>query len=103
MGKIQNIAREAPCTLALALPIIAGFLGQMLMGVADAVMVGWVGVTQLAACAFANNVLSVPMVFGFGILSAVSVSASHSHGSNRPRLAGESLRGGLLQASAEAC
>jgi MATE family multidrug resistance protein len=96
MGKIQNIAREAPRTFALALPIIAGFLGQMLMGVADAVMVGWVGVTQLAACAFANNVLSVPMVFGFGILSAVSVSASHSHGSNRPRLAGESLRGGLL-------
>ena len=47
-------------TLALAAPIIAGFVGQMLMGWADTIMVGKVGVIPLAACAFANTVLAVP-------------------------------------------
>ena len=83
-------------TLALACPIVAGFLGQMLMGLVDSVMVGRVGVLPLAACAFANTVLSVPLVFGFGLLSSVSVRASHAFGSGNPRLAGESLRGGVL-------
>ena len=56
-------------TLALAAPIIAGFVGQMLMGWADTIMVGKVGVIPLAACAFANTVLAVPLVFGFAVLS----------------------------------
>jgi MATE family multidrug resistance protein len=93
---LQQILRENRRTLGLALPIIAGFIGQMLMGVADTIMVGWVGVTPLAACAFANTILSVPMVFGFGILSSVSVSASHAHGAGKPADAGEALRGGML-------
>ena len=33
-------------TLALAAPIIAGFVGQMLMGWADTIMVGKVGVIR---------------------------------------------------------
>ena len=83
-------------TLALAVPIVAGFLGQMLMGLVDTAMVGRVGVLPLAACAFGNTILSVPLVFGFGLLSSVSVRASHAFGSGNPRLAGESLRGGAL-------
>ena len=83
-------------TLALAVPIVAGFLGQMLMGLVDTVMVGWIGVLPLAACAFANTILSVPLICGFGLLSSVSVRASHAFGSGTPHLAGESLRGGIF-------
>jgi MATE family multidrug resistance protein len=93
---ISNHRGENRKTLALAFPIVAGFLGQMLMGLVDTVMVGWVGVLPLAACAFANTILSVPLVFGFGLLSSVSVRASHAFGSGNPELAGESLRGGIL-------
>ena len=93
---LQQILRENRRTFGLALPIIAGFVGQMLMGVVDTIMVGWVGVTPLAACAFANTILSVPMVFGFGILSSVSVCASHAHGAGKPADAGEALRGGMV-------
>ena len=85
-------------TLALATPIIAGFVGQMLMGWADTIMVGKVGVVPLAACAFANTVLAVPLVFGFAVLSAVSVRASLAFGASRARMSGEALRGGLLVA-----
>jgi multidrug resistance protein, MATE family len=86
-------------TAALALPIVAGFLGQMLMGVVDTVMLGRVGVVELAACAFANTVLSVPLVFGFGLLAAVSIEASHAYGAGRLSGAGEALRGGLVLAA----
>ena len=92
----ESVLRENRHTLTLALPIIAGFVGQMLMGIADSVMVGHVGVIPLAACAFANTVLSVPLVFGFGLLASVSVSASQAYGAGRLHLAGESLRGGIF-------
>ena len=94
----KALLRENRRTLFLALPIVAGLVGQMLMGIADTVMLGHVGVVPLAASAFANTVLMVPMVFGFGLLSAVSVSASHAHGARSSHLSGESLRGGILLA-----
>ncbi len=77
---LPAILTENRKTLALAAPIIAGHLGQMLMGWADTLMVGRLGVTSLAACAFANTVLAVALVFGFGIMSSVSVRASQAFG-----------------------
>lgn len=67
--------------MRLAIPISAGYVGQMLMGVADTIMVGHVSTLALAACAFANNVLVVAAVAGFGVLTAVSVRVSHAYGS----------------------
>ena len=80
---LPAIFSENRKTLALAAPIIAGQVGQMLMGWADTLMVGRVGVTALAACAFANTVLAVALVFGFGIMSSVSVRASQAFGGGR--------------------
>ena len=96
---VRSLLSENRRTLSLAVPIVSGHLGQMLMGWVDAVLVGRVGVVPLGACGFANTLLSVPMVFGFGVLSAVSVLASHSDGGGRPREAGESVRGGLVVAA----
>ena len=92
---LQELHRENRHTLALAFPIVAGLVGQMLMGLADTLMVGHVGTVPLAACGFANTLLSVPLVFGFGVLAGVSVNASHAFGSGKSHVAGESLRGGL--------
>lgn len=90
-----SLRRENRRTLALALPIVGGLVGQMLMGLTDTLMVGRIGTTPLAACGFANTLLSIPLVFGFGMLAGVSVNASHAFGAGKPHLAGESLRGGL--------
>lgn len=92
---VRSLLAENRRTLLLAIPIISGHVGQMLMGWVDAVMVGRVGVVALGACGFANTLLSVPLVFGFGVLSAVSVCAAHSHGGGRAAEAGESVRGGF--------
>jgi MATE family multidrug resistance protein len=88
--------REAKITLALAIPMMAGQLSQMLMGLIDAAMVGRVGVVPLAAAAFANSVLGVPMLIAIGLLTAVSVQVSQAHGGGRREEIGEVLRHGLV-------
>ena len=98
MSLLAQSLSENRRTLSLASPIIAGYVGQMLMGWADTIMVGQVGVIPLAACAFANNLLAVPLVFGFAVLSSVSVRASHAFGGGGARMAGEALRAGLVVA-----
>ena len=91
---LPAIFTENRKTLALAAPIIAGHLGQMLMGWADTLMVGRVGIAALAACAFANTILAVALVFGFGIMSSVSVRASQAFGAGRGT--GKVYRAGIL-------
>ena len=55
---------DAKPTLAFAVPMIMGQLGQMLMPLIDAAMVGHLGVTPLAAVAFGNLVVWIPMIAG---------------------------------------
>lgn len=93
---MKSLLSENRRTAALALPIIAGHVGQMLMGWVDTVMVGWLGVVPLAACGFANTLLSVPLLFGFGLLSAVSIHASHAHGAGETERSAGSVRGGFV-------
>lgn len=96
MSLLSQSLSENRRTLALASPIMAGHLAQMLIGLTDTLMVGHVGVIPLAASALANTILAVPIVFGFGLLSAVSVKASHAHGAGHRTLAAEVLRSGLV-------
>jgi len=92
----QHAWRELPTTLRLSAPIMAGFLGQMLMGLADSIMVGRVGVIPLAACAFGNTISMVFFVFGFGLMSSVSVCASQVFGAGRHKQVGEVLAAGAI-------
>jgi MATE family multidrug resistance protein len=95
MASLHQLTREARGTLTLAVPIMAGQLSQMLMGVADSVMVGRVGVVPLAASSFANSLLSVPFLFGIGLLQCISVRAAEAHGAGDRQTTGEVLRHGL--------
>lgn len=82
-------------TLVLAGPIVAGQVGQTLMGLADSVMIGRVGVVPLAASAFAGALFHAVMVPGLGVLSPVSVLAARALGAGSPADAGEHVRHGL--------
>jgi MATE family multidrug resistance protein len=95
MAPLHQLIREAKSTLALAVPIMAGQLSQMLMGVADGVMVGRVGVVPLAASSFSNSLTAVPFLFGLGLLQCISVRAAEAHGAGDRRETGEVLRHGL--------
>lgn len=96
----MNLFHESRLTLRLALPLMIGQLSQMLMGVVDTLMVGHLGVTQLAALTFANSLFHIPFVFGIGLLSGVSVFTSNSRGANDAASARGSCRHGLYLATA---
>jgi MATE family multidrug resistance protein len=87
---------ESRTTLRLALPLIIGQLGQMLISLSDTLMLGWLGVTELAACSFANTLIYLPMMFGIGMSMAVSIRVSHARGANDPAAARAALRHGLF-------
>ncbi len=91
---------EAKATLLLALPLIVGQLGQMLMGVADTVMIGHVGVVPLAASTFANTLLMVPFLFGVGLLTSISIRVSQGRGGKRHDEVKHALRHGTWLAFA---
>lgn len=90
------VRREVGLTVALAIPMIAGQVGQMMMGLADTLLVGRLGVTALAAAAFANSVMNVLLVLGIGLTAAVGVLASQAHGAGKAHEAGEVTRHGIF-------
>jgi len=94
------LLREGRATLVLAVPLIAGQVSQMLVTLADTVMIGRLGVVPLAAATFANSVLYLPMMFGIGMTIAVSIRVSQARGAGEPKKPREALRNGLLLAFA---
>ncbi len=96
----MSLVHESRLTLRLAFPLMIGQLSQMLLGVADTVMVGHLGVIELAALTFANSLFHIPFVFGIGLLTGVSVMSSNSRGADDPAGARGSCRHGLYLALA---
>jgi len=56
----------------LAYPLMISQLGQVLVGVADSLMVGRLGAEHLAAASLANVIFYVIMVFGLGVSYAIT-------------------------------
>ena len=80
--------QELRPTLALAFPIMLGQIGQMLMGIADSMMLGRVGTVELAASAFVNAVFTLVLIGCIGLLQPGSVLVAREHGAGRPELCG---------------
>lgn len=93
---MRRWTREVKPVMRLALPIMGGMISQMLVGLSDTIMVGWVGVVPLAASSFVNNLVNLPFIFGMGLLSSIAVLASHAFGARQSVQVGELLRGGLV-------
>lgn len=68
----------------------------MLMGLADTIMVGRVGVVPLAAASLVSAIAHLPLVFGMGLLSCIAVLTAQAYGAKQPAEAGEVLRHGLV-------
>lgn len=67
-------------TFTLALPIIMGQLGIVLMGVADTLMVGRLGKDALAAVNQANSIFFMVSSVTFGVMFAISSRVSIQYG-----------------------
>lgn len=95
--KVKNPTfwQEGRTTLRLAVPLVFGQLAQMLMGVVDTVMIGRVGTVELAAAAFANSLLMVPLVFGVGLLSSVAMQTAQAGGAGDTETGRSTLQNGV--------
>ncbi|WP_462252909.1 MATE family efflux transporter [Ekhidna sp.] len=58
--------------IVLALPVIIGQLGHIMVSVADSLMVGRLGVVPLAAATFAGTFYYVLMLFGIGVSYSIT-------------------------------
>jgi len=87
--------RAALPTLSLAVPIMAGQISQMLVGLVDSAMVGHVSTLALASSALALNVSNIPLVFGFGAMSGLSVRVAQAQGAKDDALSAKLLRHGV--------
>ncbi len=70
---IPQLTRKAHARaiLVLGLPLIGSHLAQMLLHVSDMVMLGWYGVTALAAAVIATSSFFVIFILGAGFAQAV--------------------------------
>ncbi len=64
----------------LALPVMLSQAGQMIVVIADNLMVGQLGAIQLAAVALANNIFVVGMMFGIGLVTGLTPLAGKAYG-----------------------
>src|SRR5687767_11889160 len=62
LAQVRRISREIKPTMVLAFPIMAGMVSHTLVGLADTLMVGRVGVVPLAASAFVMALTHIPLV-----------------------------------------
>ncbi|MFP6858098.1 MAG: MATE family efflux transporter [Roseibacillus sp.] len=96
MQFFDQVTREARATVILALPLVIGQVSQMLIYLADTLMIGRLGTMPLAAATFANNVVHLPFMFGIGMSIAVSVRVAQARGAEEPEAARAALRHGLF-------
>ena len=88
--------KELKKTIALAVPIVIGQIGQVGFGIMDNIMVGRLGKVELAAAGFANMVTAVPMLFLIGVATAISVMVAQAFGSERNEDTGPYMLAGMF-------
>lgn len=80
--KIASYKSHFAETISLAMPIVIGQLGQVMMGVLDTAMIGVLGHVPVSAAGLANSIIILIVVLGMGILSAVPSLVAAAKGQN---------------------
>lgn len=91
--------QSAICPLVLlAVPMLIGQAGQVVLQITDTVMVGRLGAVSLAGAALAGNFVMFAMYFAYGSLGAVSPRIAQAWGARDLEGSGDCARAGLLLA-----
>lgn len=93
MPFIKTYTAHFKATMQLAWPIMLGQLGQVMMGIVDALMVGNVGEKYLAAANASNAVFFLVTIFGIGVSTAVAPLVSMAVAEKNEAKTGGILRG----------
>lgn len=82
-------------TALLGLPLIGAQLAQMSINVTDTVMMGWLGVAELAAGTLAAQTFFIFLIFGLGFAAAILPLVSGALGRGDERAVRRSARMGI--------
>ena len=78
---------QAERLLNIALPVMLSYLGHVLVGTADSMMVGQLGKVPLAAVALGNSIVVLPLMFGLGLSYGLTPLVAAADGrNNRQRI-----------------
>ncbi|MGD9928851.1 MAG: MATE family efflux transporter [Mangrovibacterium sp.] len=82
--------------LNLAFPVILSQVGQVTVSLADNMMVGHAGTTELAAASFSNSIFHIGMLFGLGVTMGVTPLVGKVFSQKNDRQVGEYLKNGFF-------
>ncbi|MEM9051951.1 MAG: MATE family efflux transporter [Bacteroidota bacterium] len=91
----MTTAEHYRTNLRIALPVMIGQLGHIMVSVADSIMVGQLGTFPLAAVAFGNSIYVIFMVFGIGVTYGITPLVAQAVGKNHTQLQSTLLRHAL--------
>lgn len=83
-------------TFYLAYPVMLSQLGQVLVGVADSMMVGRLGAEPLAAASLGNSIFFVVLMFGIGVSMAITPLVAMADGEKRKKRISRLFQHGFL-------
>ncbi|AVG76781.1 MATE family efflux transporter [Pantoea ananatis] len=92
---MQKYLTEARQLLALAIPVILAQVAQTAMGFVDTMMAGAVSATDMAAVAVGTSIWLPAILFGHGVLLALTPTIAQLNGSGRRERIAEQLRQGF--------
>jgi MATE family multidrug resistance protein len=92
---VSPLRAEVRKMLALGLPVAGTQVSTMLIGVVDAIMVGHVGVEEMAAAALANVWIWATFMFAQGVLMGLDPIVAQAHGAGDGERAGHALHAGI--------
>ena len=93
---MKELKYQLRTIIKLAVPVIIGQLGHMMMGVVDSLMVGRLGVIPLAASSLANSIFFLILVVGIGFSYAITPYVAMAHGKKKFSECGIVLNHGML-------
>ncbi|CQD36654.1 MATE family efflux transporter [Yersinia enterocolitica] len=92
---MQKYIVEARSLLALAIPVVIAQLSQTAMGVVDTIMAGSVSATDMAAGAVGTSIWLPAILFGHGLLLALTPTVAQLNGSGRRNQIAHQVRQGF--------
>ncbi len=92
----QNYKPHYLPNIKLALPVVFAQAGQMIVGLADTIMVGQINATELASVSFANGIFILGLVFSIGLAYGLTPLVGKSFGAGERDECGGWLKQGLV-------
>lgn len=91
----HSYGRHLRATLVLGMPMVGAMLAQILMGVTDTIMLGWLGAAPLAASVLGTQIFLILLLTGSGFAQAVVPLAAHALGGGDTTIMRRAVRMGF--------